>query len=126
MRYLEELPLTDVRAARDAAQTLASFKAYMPPGGLLLMLASKFADDAGDVLGIEAGPVPRRGRERRPLDELTSAELDTVAGAVSTLLQDFTKVMDDPALPRLLREFRDGLDAQKAERAQLQEEIGAS
>lgn len=120
MRCLTELQPDALKAARDAAGTLMSFKAYMPPGGLLLMLVSKFRDDIGDVLGIEPEALPQRGRERRSLDELTSVELDTVSGAVMILLQDrFTKVMDDPALPRLLEEYRDDLNMQKAERAQI-------
>jgi hypothetical protein len=67
-----------------------------------------------------------RGRDRRSLDELTSVELDTVAGATGILVDRFTPFMDDPALPRLLTEFRDALGIQKAERVQLRASIGAS
>jgi hypothetical protein len=117
----------ELRLARDVAGTLMTFKAYLPPGGLLLMLISKFRDDTGDLLDIERGPLPGRGRERQSLDELTSVELDTMVGATGILLQDrFTSVMDDPALPRLLREFCGDLNRQKAERAQLRASIGAS
>lgn len=120
MRSLTDLSSDALKVARDAAATLMSFKAYMPPGGLLLMLVSKFRDDIGDVLDIEREPLPQRGRERKPLDELTSAELDTLSGAVVTLLEDrFTEVMDDPALPRLLSEFKGSLGRQKTERAQI-------
>jgi hypothetical protein len=125
MRSLTDLPADALQVARDAAQALMRFKAYMPPGGLLLMLVSKFADDAGDALDIEREPLPQRGRERRSLDELTSVDLNTVAGAVGILLHRFTGYMDDPALPKLLREFRDGLEGQEAELAQLRAEIGA-
>jgi hypothetical protein len=125
MRSLAELPINTLQVARNAALTLMRFKAYMPPGGLLLMLVSKFADDMGDVLGIERDPLPQRGRECRSLDELTSIELDTVTGATGILLDRFTDCMDDPALPGLLREFRDDLEGQKAERAQLRASIGS-
>jgi hypothetical protein len=127
MRSITEMTSDELRVARDAAETLMRFKAYLPPGGLLLLLVSKFRDDAGDLIGTERGPLPRRGRERRSLDELTSVELDTVAGATGILLQDrFTSAMGDPALPRLLREFCDGLYGQKAERAQIRASIGTS
>jgi hypothetical protein len=67
-----------------------------------------------------ADKLPRRAREHKPLDELTSVELDTVSGAVGVLLQArFTWAMDDPGLPSLLREFDESLTQQKAERAQL-------
>jgi hypothetical protein len=127
MRCITDLPTDALEVARDSAETLMRFKVYLPPGGLLLMLISKFADDVGDLLSMEREPLPRRGRERRSLDELTCVELDTVAGAVGILLQDrFTSAMGDPALPRLLREFHDDLNGQKAERAQLRASIGAS
>jgi hypothetical protein len=120
MRTATELSIDALQVARDSAETLVKFKAYLPPGGLLLMLTSKFQDDICDALGNGRGDLPRRGRERRPLDELTSVELDTVAGAVSILLQErFTAVMGDPALPKLLGEFYDSLNEQKAERARL-------
>jgi hypothetical protein len=127
MRSSSELTTDELQVAIDVAETLMTFKAYLPPGGLLLMLLSKFRDDTGDMLDTERGPLPRRGRERRSLDELTSVELDTVAGATGILLQDrFTSVMDDPELPRLLREFQGDLNRQKAERAELRASIGAS
>lgn len=117
----------ELKVARDAAGTLITFKAYLPPGGLLLLLVSKFRDDAGDLLASEPEPLPQRRREHRSLDELTSVELDTVAVATGILLQDrFTSAMGDPALPRLLREFHGDLNRQKAERAQIRAETGAS
>jgi hypothetical protein len=121
MRSLTELPKDELKVAHDAAETLMSFKEYLPPGGLLLMLVSKFADDIRDVLQMAREGLPHRGRERKPLDELTSVELDTVSGAVAILLQDrFTRVMDDPALPALLREFESSLGRQKTDRDQIQ------
>jgi len=78
------------------------------------------------VLEIERGPLPKRAAGRHPLDELTSVELDTLSGATSTLLDQFTPYMDDPALSRLLRHYQADLNAQKAERAQIRTEIGAT
>ena len=71
MRCITDLPTDALEVARDSAETLMTFKAYLPPGGLLLMLLSKFRDDAGDLLDLERQPLPQRGRERRSLDELT-------------------------------------------------------
>lgn len=130
MRSLTELPKDALRVARDSAETLMSFKAYFPPGGLLLMLLSRFCDDVREVLGDEIDAdtegLPRRGQEHRSLDELTSVELGTVSGAVMILRQDrFTRVMDDPVLPRLLEEYQDKLTDQKTERAQIQESMAS-
>jgi hypothetical protein len=127
MRSITDLPNDEHQVARDSAETLIAFKAYLPRGGLLLMLVSKFRDDIGDALDMDRGDLPQRGRERKSLDELTSVELDTVAGATGILLQDrFTSVMGDPALSRLLREFHDDLNRQKTEREQLRAEVSAS
>lgn len=120
MRSLTELQPDALKVAHDAAETLMSFKAFLPPGGLLLMLLGRFRDDIREVLEMEREDLPQRGREHRSLDELTSVELDTVCGAVMLLLQDrFTAVMDDPALPRLLDEFHDKLIDQRKERADI-------
>jgi hypothetical protein len=46
---------------------------------------------------------------------------------VTTLLEvRFTSAMDDPALPKLLRDLANSLDTQSTEREQLQASIGAS
>jgi hypothetical protein len=129
MRSLTELPPDALKAARDAAEALVQHKAFLPPGGLLVMLLGRFRDDIAEVLGNGTdadGQLPKRGRERRSLDELTSVELDKVSGAVMILLQDrFTAVMDDPALPKLLDEFQDKLIDQKTERAQIRAEMAS-
>jgi hypothetical protein len=68
--------------------------------------------------------LPRRGREHRSLDELTSVELDTVSGAVAILLEvRFTSVMDDPGLSKLLCEFDGDLSTQKTEREELKASV---
>jgi hypothetical protein len=127
MRSLDELPADALQVARDAADTLVRFREYTPPGGMLVMLLGRFRDDVREALEMEPEERAYRGRERRSLDELTSVELDTVAGSVDILMQDrFTSYMDDPALAPLLRELRGAIDRQKAERAQIRAEIGAS
>jgi hypothetical protein len=123
MCSLTELQPDALKIAHDAADTLIQHKAFLPPGGLLVMLLGRFRDDIREVLGNGTdadGELPKRGREHRSLDELTSVELDTAHGAVMILLQDrFTAAMDDPALPKLLDEFHDKLTDQKTERAQI-------
>jgi hypothetical protein len=126
MRSLTELPADALQVARDAADTLVRFREFLPPGGMLVMLAGRLRDDAREALDMEPLPRAYRGRQRRSLDELTSVELDTVAGAASILLQDrFTTCMDDPALAPLLRELHRALDGQKAERAQIRAEMAS-
>jgi hypothetical protein len=48
-----------------------------------------------------------------------------VSGAVLALVTRYADTMDDPALPDLLRDFRDALVIQKAERAGIAAEIRA-
>jgi hypothetical protein len=128
MGSLTELPEDELKEALDALDTLMKFKRCLPrpvPGrGLLVMLVSRFRDDVREALGMEPERYSGRGEEIDSLDELTSAELDSLAGAVATLLEErFANLMDDPELPRKLREFDSGLAAQKQERAQLRAEI---
>jgi hypothetical protein len=40
-----------------------------------------------------------------------------------TLVTRFVGLMDDPALPRLLRSFRDSLTIEKVDRARISDEI---
>jgi hypothetical protein len=124
MRALTELPADALHVAHEAAGVLIRFREFLPPGGLLVMLAGKFRDDVGDVLGLEPGERAYRGRDKRSLDELTSVELDSLDGAVGILLSRFTTYMDDPALAPLLRELSGPLADQKAERDQIRAEIG--
>jgi hypothetical protein len=126
MRSLTELHLDELEVALNAADALMQHKEFLPRSGLLLMLVSRLRDDIRDAMGMEVERMPGRGQVFRSLDELTTAELDTVAGAVDILLQDrFTAAMDDPALPTLLDEYRDKLNDQKTERAQLRASIAS-
>jgi len=121
MRSLKDLDADALKVALTASDTLTEHKAYMPRGGLLVMLVGRFRDDVREALGMEADDIPRRGKEHRSLDEMTSAELDAAWGAVMILLQDrFTEVMDDPDLPKLLNAYQGALCAQKAQREQIQ------
>jgi hypothetical protein len=126
MRSLKDLDTDALKVALDATDSLMQHKAYLPPGGLLFMLLGRFRDDIRDLLGMERGELPTRGKERRSLDELTSVELGTVSGAVVILLENhITSVMDDPDLAKLLREFESSLGKQKTERAQLRASIAS-
>jgi hypothetical protein len=116
----------ELREAHDAADTLISerFRPYLP-GRMLPMLLGKFRDDLAEALAIPLPELPQRSGLVRvaKLDDLTSGELDTLSGAVLVLVTRFTALMDDPALPKLLREFRDALVIEKADRARIADEI---
>jgi hypothetical protein len=56
------------------------------------------------------------------LDDLTSSELGGLSGAVLVLVTRFTTLMDEPLLPELLREFRDALFIEQADRARIADE----
>jgi len=126
MRSLKDLDTDALKVGLEAADALMEHKQFLPRGGLLLMLLSRFRDDTREVLGMATERYPGRGQVFRSLDQLTSAELGTVAGAVDTLLQPrFTAVMDDPELSKLLAEFQDGLNDQKTERAEIQASLAS-
>jgi hypothetical protein len=57
------------------------------------------------------------------LDDLTTGELHDVSVAVLALVTRYADTMDDPALPDLLRDFRDALVIEKAERAGIAAEM---
>jgi hypothetical protein len=126
MRAPTEVRPEELREAHDAADTLISerFRSYLP-GRMLPMLLGKFRDDVAEFLEMEMPPLPQRSGPVKVarLDDLTSNELDTVTGAVLVLLTRFTALMDDPLLPRLLREFRDALVIEKADRTRIADEL---
>jgi hypothetical protein len=92
---------------------------------MLAALLGRLRDDLAETLGMEPPPLPRRSGSARvaKLDDLTSGELSALSGAILTLVTRFTSLMDDPALPRLLADFRDALVIEKADRARIADEI---
>jgi hypothetical protein len=123
MKPLTDLDADALNVAREAAETVIGLRAYMP-GSMLLVLLGRFRDDIADALEMEPVTPPKLGGSQRALDELTSIELDTLAGSAGTLLDRFLDYMDDPALVDYLRVFRASLDEQKAERAEIRASIG--
>jgi hypothetical protein len=127
MKIPKDTTSDTLREAHDAASTLASdrFRPYLP-GRFLPLLAARFRDDVAEALGMVLPPLPQRTPVRvAKLSELTSSELHELSGAVLTLVTRFTAFMDDPELPRLLRDFRDALVIEKADRARIAEELTA-
>jgi hypothetical protein len=125
MRTLTEVRPDDLREAHEAAGVVASerYRPYLP-GRLLPVLVARFRDDVAEALGMELPPLPQRAPVRAAkLGELTSAEFDTLSGAVDALVTRFTVCMDDPALPQMLASFREELAAEKAERTSIANEI---
>ena len=126
MRAPIEARPEDLRAAHDAADTLVSerFRSYLP-GRMLAMLLGRFCGELTESLGMELPALPQRSGSVRAakLDDLTSGELGALSGAVLILVTRFTSLMDDPALPRLLADFRDALVIEKADRARIADEI---
>jgi hypothetical protein len=116
----------ELREAHQAADRLISdkFRSYLP-GRMLPMLLGKFRDDLAEMLGMPLPELPQRAGEVKvaKLDDLTSSELDTFSGGVFILVTRFTVLMDDPLLPRLLRELRDAVAIEKADRARIADEL---
>jgi hypothetical protein len=79
MRSLKDLDKDALTVALEASDALMQLKEFLPRSGLLLMLVSRFRDDTRESLGMEAERYPGRGQVFRSLDQLTTAELDTVS-----------------------------------------------
>jgi hypothetical protein len=126
MRAHTEMTTDELREAHDAADTLVSerLRSYLP-GRMLPMLLGKFRDDLAEALGVPLPELPNRSGSVKvvKLDDLTSSELDMLSGAVLVLVTRFTTLMDDPLLPKLLRDLRDALVIEKADRARIADEI---
>jgi hypothetical protein len=126
MRARTEVRPEELREAHDAAHMLISerFRSYLP-GRMLPMLLGKFRDDIAEFLDKELPPLPQRSGPVKvvKLDDLTSSELDMLSDSVLVLLARFTALMDDPLLPKLLREFRDALVIEKADRTRIADEL---
>jgi hypothetical protein len=107
----------ELEDARHAAETLISekFRSYLP-GRMLPMLLGRFRDDIVESLELPALPQRSGPVRAAKLDELTSTEFDTLSGAVVILVTRFISLMSDPLLPELLRELRDALVIEKADR----------
>ena len=126
MRSHSQLTDGELGEAHQAADMLIREK-YRPylPSPMLAMLLRGFRDDLAKALGIEPPLPPQRlgPVSAARLDDLTSSELDALSGAVLTLVTRFTSLMDDPVFPRLLRDFRDALVIEKADRARIADQI---
>jgi hypothetical protein len=121
-----EMTADELLEAHRAAEVLAAgkFRGYLP-GRMLPVLLGRFRDDVAEALGMPLPALPQRPGpvKTAKLDDLTSSELDTLSGAVLVLVTRFTGFMDDPLLPKLLRELRDALMIEKADRARIAEQI---
>jgi hypothetical protein len=126
MRAPTEVTPDELQKAHEAADTLISerFRSYLP-GRMLPMLLGRFRDDVAESLGMQLAPPPRRSGPVKAvkLDDLTSSELGTLSGTVLVLVTRFTALMDDPLLPELLREFRDALVTEQADRTRIADEL---
>jgi hypothetical protein len=128
MRIPAEITDSDLRDAHQAADTLASeqYRPYLP-GRLLPLLVARFRDEVTEALGMELPPLPQRPPVRpAKMSELTTSEFGVMSGAVGTLVPRFVACMDDPELPRLLRDLRDSLLVEHAERVGIAAEITAN
>jgi hypothetical protein len=126
MRIPSSFTDSDLRDAHAAAGVVASEKhrPYLGTSRLLPLLAARLRDDAAEALGMPAPPLPRRSPVTpRPLGELTSGELAALLGAVGTLVDRFTRCMDDPELPRLLASLRAELAAEQDDRDRIAAEM---
>jgi hypothetical protein len=126
MPFLTELSLDELRVAGDATETLIDLRAYLPPDGMLIMLAGRFRDDIREELRMKPLAHASRGSERKTLDDLTAQEATMLSKVVATLLDRFAPFMEDPELPKLLRELRQKLTVVVLERAHAAEEAKAS
>ena len=127
MRIPTDTTDDDLREAHHAADTLIADK-YRPylPGRLLPVLLSRFRDDLAQQLGMELPPLPQRSAVKAAkLDELTNSELNTLTSSVAILGTRFAAFMDDPALASALRDLRNVLVIEKADRARIADEITA-
>jgi hypothetical protein len=126
MRVPTEMTADELREAHGATDKLVTerFRPYLP-GRMLPMLLGRLRDDLAEALGIGLPELPQRSGPVKvaKLGDLTSSEYDMLSGAVLVLVTRFTALMDDPALPKLLREFRDALVIEKADRARIADEI---
>ena len=118
MTQITELPTADLRAAGDAIETLIDLRAYLPPSGMLIMLAGKLRDDIRDMLQVRPLEPAERGPEVKLLGDLEDTDLDRLDKAVGVLLGRFTRFMDDPEMQPLLTALQARLAVELFARAQ--------
>lgn len=126
MPFLTELSLDELRVAGDATETLIDLRTYLPPDGMLIMLAGRFRDDIREELRMKPLAHAVRGSERETLDDLTEQEAIMLSRVVAILLDRFAPFMEDPELPKLLRELQQKLAVVVSERANAAKEARAS
>ena len=126
-----DLPITDLRLAGDAVETLIEFRAYLPPDEKLVMFAGTFRDDIRELLGMPELAVAKRGAEVEPLSEMPNEDFTNLFQSVAVLIGKFTTWMDDPELVILLKTLHDLLRMEETRRdalkaAELKEEVTVS
>jgi hypothetical protein len=114
MRIPANMTDDELREAHRAADTLTTdkYRAYLP-GRLLPLLIARFRDDVAEALGMQLPSLPQRSAVRAV----------TLTGSVVVLVTRFAACMDDPALAPALRDFRDALVIEKADRARIADEL---
>lgn len=105
MPSLTELPTDNLRIAGDAIETVIEFRDYLPPGGMLVMLAGRWRDDIRELLSVPPLDRVSCGPDRKKLSAMEDADLYRLAEAVILLVGAFTGSMDDPELPRQLNDL---------------------
>jgi hypothetical protein len=105
MPSLSELSKAKLRDAGDAIETVIEFRDYLPPGGMLLMLAGRWRDDIRELLDMPPLERVSRGKHRKPLGSLEPEDLERLAQAVILLVGSLTGYMDDPELSSRLTDL---------------------
>ena len=121
MPSLTELSTAGLRDAGDAVETVIEFRDYLPPGGMLLMLAGRWRDDIRELLKVPPLERVSRSPERKKFDDLKAAELDRLFEAVLMLNGRFTGYMDDPELVRRLADVLAQVGSARVARVILEE-----
>lgn len=124
MRSSTELPMSDLRDAGDAIETVIELADYLPPGGMMLMLASRLRNDIREALKMPTLGRVKRGPARKPLDDLKTEDLERLHKAVGLLVGRCRQLIDDPELVALLSKLGD-LTSTALERVRLKELEGA-
>lgn len=131
MGDLSELPITDLRTAGDAIETLIEFRAYLPQEEVKARVCGRFRDDIRELLGLPVPERAERGDEEKFLPELDGAGFDRLLHSVGILVGQFTPFMDDPELVILLNAFHillrvDVTRRDQLKAAELKEEVAVS